>query len=181
MKNLEWAALLGCLASFALRTYVDCTTTNFDSNPETQGGRRQQHAARRVLDRSVAGADAARDPSRDRAGGEDLVPRVRARARARPASRPVDSEDVEPNTEYSLLQVLLVLPVEQHVSEMGCPSSPVMSGLNPKSQIRSGEDGMKGLSRVSQGRINYLGRAFAHRHEKIAVSCLRYHTDLIGP
>ena len=77
------------------------------------------------------------------------------------------------NTEYSLLQVLLVLPVEQHVSEMGCPISPVMSGLNPKSQIRSGEDGVEGLSRVSQGRINYLGRAFAHRHEKIAVSCLR--------
>ena len=36
---------------------------------------------------------------------------------------------------------------------------------------------MKGLSRVSQGRINYLGRAFAHHHEKIAVSCLRCHTD----
>ena len=67
--------------------------------------------------------------------------------------------------------------MEQHVSEMGCPISPVMSGLKPKSQIRSGEDGVEGLSRVSQGRINYLGRAFAHHHEKIAVSCLRCHTD----
>ena len=58
------------------------------------------------------------------------------------------------NTEYSLLQVLLVLPVEQHVSEMGCPSSPVMSGLKPKSQIRSGEDGMKGLSMTAMEEVS---------------------------